>query len=423
MRDTARSGRILFALALLALALASSTYAACPNRLPYAVTPEGFCPFVWAQGLNSPRGMARAANNDLLVVEQSSQQVTVLWDDNGNGVSDEHERALLAKADGLNHAVLIHGLYLYASSASTVYRWPYRAGVRQNLGTPEVVVNSIPTCCDHVTRAIVFDSKGRFYVQLGSGSNVDPNSDHARIHRFNITSIPKGGFNWSAGEIFADGLRNEVGLRFDKQGRLWGVENGIDNVFRADLGGDIHINNPSEELNLFFPELPGLFYGYPYCWSQYNLTTGKPPGTQWATDKFIKDGTHTDAWCQNPHNVQKPQLNLQAHYAPLDIFFYDRTNSSRLPADLNGDAFISAHGSWNRNPPVGFRVLHVFFDKNGMPIKYEPFLAYQGPGDTGDNWPHRPVGLDIGRCVAFGECLYVSSDASGVIIAVGYESS
>jgi glucose/arabinose dehydrogenase len=107
------------------------------------------------------------------------------------------------------------------------------------------VVNSIPTCCDHVTRAIVFDAKGRFYVQLGSGSNVDPNSDvplptprkcaiwwrptlvaiedspqatllrqHARIHRFNITSIPKGGFNWSAGEIFADGLRNEVGLRY-----------------------------------------------------------------------------------------------------------------------------------------------------------------------------------------------------------------
>jgi hypothetical protein len=111
--------------------------------------------------------------------------------------------------------------------------------------------------------------------------------------------------------------------RFDKQGRLWGVENGIDNVFRADLGGDIHENNPSEELNLFFPELPGithsrsvllcssgagrnslidacfvvvvgLFYGYPYCWSQYNLTiTGKPPGTQWATDKFLHDGTHT----------------------------------------------------------------------------------------------------------------------------------
>jgi hypothetical protein len=102
---------------------------------------------------------------------------------------------------------------------------------------------------------------------------------------------------------------------------------------------------------------------------------------------------------------------------------------------------------------VGFRVLHVLMDKNGMPIKYEPFLAYQGPGDTGtaasfscssasfrddldltvnqpfrslirpegDNWPHRPVGLDVGHCASFGECLYVSSDASGVILAVGHE--
>jgi hypothetical protein len=94
-------------------------------------------------------------------------------------------------------------------------------------------------------------------------------------------------------------------------------------------------------------------------------------------------------------------------------------------------------------------------DKNGMPIKYEPFLAYQGPGDTGtaasfscssasfrddldltvnqppsfrslirpegDNWPHRPVGLDVGHCASFGECLYVSSDASGVILAIGHE--
>ena len=47
-------------------------------------------------------------------------------------------------------------------------------------------------------------------------------------------------------------------------------------------------------LNVCWLNLPsGLFYGYPYCWSQYNLTTGKPPGTQWATDKFIKDiGEH-----------------------------------------------------------------------------------------------------------------------------------
>lgn len=48
--------------------------------------------------------------------------------------------------------------------------------------------------------------------------------------------------------MYAIGLRNEVGIRFDKDGRLWGVENGMDNLFRADLGGDIHQNNPGEEL-------------------------------------------------------------------------------------------------------------------------------------------------------------------------------
>jgi len=54
--------------------------------------------------------------------------------------------------------------------------------------------------------------------------------------------------NWSEREVYADGLRNEVGLSFDSEGRLWGVENGADNLFRPDLGGDIHLNNPGEEL-------------------------------------------------------------------------------------------------------------------------------------------------------------------------------
>ncbi len=43
-----------------------------------------------------------------------------------------------------------------------------------------------------------------------------------------------------------------------RYGRIWGVENGIDNVFRSDLGGDIHNTNPSEELNLFFPNTTGI---------------------------------------------------------------------------------------------------------------------------------------------------------------------
>ena len=94
-------------------------------------------------------------------------------------------------------------------------------------------------------------------------NGTDPDTTHARINRFDISSIPSGGINWNTGFVFANGLRNEVGVRFDSAGRLWGVENGVDNLYRADLGGDISNDNPAEELNYFgYPNEGGLFYGY-----------------------------------------------------------------------------------------------------------------------------------------------------------------
>ena len=44
------------------------------------------------------------------------------------------------------------------------------------------------------------------------------------------------------------------------------MENGRDNLTRDDLGGDIHIDNPAEELNLF--ARPAQPYGYPFCFSE-----------------------------------------------------------------------------------------------------------------------------------------------------------
>lgn len=132
----------------------------------------------------------------------------------------------------MNHAVRINGQYLYASNATTVLRWPYTAGDRSNLGTGEVVVFNIP-CCHHVTRSLAFDEQNNLYVQVGSGSNVDPNTLHARVNRFNITDLQDGGIDWNDGYIFANGLRNEAGIRFDLSGNLWGVENGVDNEYRS----------------------------------------------------------------------------------------------------------------------------------------------------------------------------------------------
>jgi glucose/arabinose dehydrogenase len=288
--------------------------------------------------------------------------------------------------------------------------------MRQDLGAPETVVRNVPTCCDHVTRGLAFDPAGKLYVQCGSGANIDEGgaASHAKIHQFN-TPI-SAAVDWASGSLFADGIRNEVGIRFDSRGRLWGVENGMDNVHRADLGGDIHQNNPAEELNLLHS---GFFGGYPYCWSQFNLTQnkGKPIGSQWAHENFINDGTHTDVWCDDNSHVQKPALSMPAHVAPLDLIWY---NGTSFPSEYKGNMFISCHGSWDRNPPIGYYVLRVYTDASGNPQRFEPFFKYQGPGDTGSSWPHRPVGLGVGPCM-LGECLYVSSDQSGMIIGIGYQ--
>merc|ERR1719453_191679 len=91
----------------------------------------------------------------------------------------------------------------------------------------------------HWTRTLAFDATGRLYVSVGSAGNVDADDYRSRIRRFPVPNgIPAGGFDFQTGEVFATGLRNEVGLTFDKDWVLWGVENSGDNLYRSDLGGD-----------------------------------------------------------------------------------------------------------------------------------------------------------------------------------------
>ena len=379
--------------------------------LANASVPPGYCAWTWSSGLSSPRGIVRNANGDLLVVEAGAGRVALLYDDDGNGVSDSGERVTLTTTAGLNHGIAIHGGYLYASSETTVYRWAYTGG-RQSLPSPQTVVSGLPSG-GHVTRTLLFDGQGRLYVSVGSGSNVDPNSGRARVIRFAESTLASGS-TFAQGELFADGLRNEVGLALDAQGRVWGVENGVDDLNRADLGGDIHTDNPGEELNLFAE--PGHFYGYPYCWSEFLLPAGVGlgPRTQWVHPQFMGDGTHTDLWCRDIANVIPPVLVMQAHSAPLDIKFY---GGGAFPTEMTGSAIISYHGSWDRTPATGYKVVHVPFGADGMPNGGPvPLLEYSGAGDTGGGWPHRPVGIETG----VDGRLFVSSDASGVIVAIGY---
>jgi hypothetical protein len=256
---------------------------------------------------------------------------------------------------------------------------------------------------------------------IGSGSNIDDNSDRARVVR-SIAPFPGTTITYPQDfEVVADGTRNEVGLRFDKQGRLWGVENGlddlgVDNNTRQDFG-DIHLTNPGEEVNLFLEEDRQKHYGYPYCWSEglpeggnnRSFPEGLGAGTQWATRL---GNIHTDLWCRNTSNSVPPRFIMQAHSAPLDILFYYGTS---FP-EMNGSvAFVAKHGSWDRplNNTSGRSVSTLWLNQEGYPVREENLLW----GPIGE-WEHRPVGLAVGACKAYGECLFVTDDRSGMIIAL-----
>jgi len=411
--------RVGFVLSLALGALAVAPSCTVSNLLPKSdVSDANYCPFIWSTTLNQPRGLALAKNNDVLVVEAGYGQVTALWDANNDGKSDSTERAVVAKQSGLNHGVAIStsGNYLYASSETDVYRWKYTAGNRTNLGTGEHVISNLP-CCHHETRTLTFNpDESVLYVQSGSGSNNDPDPTHAEIRRWNVSSLKStASVDWSTGEILASGMRNEVGLRFDPSGVLWGVENGVDDVARSDWNiGDIHNDNPCEEINKFDVSKPGQFYGYPYCWSEGILPSppGKGAGTQWLHSDFANNKNYSDAWCQNTANVVPPAHCLPAHNAPLDIYFGSITNVS----GYDQTAYITSHGSWDRTPPDGYRVYWATW--KGAVISHQYFLQYSGSGATGDGWP-RPVGLGIIPC-PWGKCLLITSDSNNEIIGVGY---
>ncbi|MFW6051117.1 MAG: PQQ-dependent sugar dehydrogenase [Myxococcota bacterium] len=376
-----------------------------------ARAPRNHCVWTFANDLAAPRGIFVDGTGQILVVERGEERITALLDRDGDRVSSEDERAVLARAPGLNHGITVHGDHLYASSATTVFRWPYEAGETDALGEPEVVVRGMPDG-GHDTRTLVTDDADRLYVSVGSRGNVDRDSSRARILRFQMGALPEGGFDWPDGELFADGLRNEVALGFDGEGRLWGAQNGSDNLARDDLGGDIHADNPAEDLDRF--DEPGRFYGYPYCWTEYELPEhGRGRGTQWAHPDFMDDGVHDDAWCRDTDHVVRPELAMQAHAAPLDLMFWE---GGALPDALEGDALISFHGSWNRPEPTGYKVVRIVFHE-GDPVRVDPLVEHAGHGDKGDDWPHRPVGLARGPEGA----LLVTSDATGQLLALAAE--
>jgi glucose/arabinose dehydrogenase len=378
------------------------------------VSDPKLCVYVYADGLAAARQMAFAPNGDLFV---NNGAVTVLWDADHDGASQPNERAQFASAAGLNHGLAFSRdqKFVYASSATAVFRWAYVSGQRTAAAAAETVIAGIPSG-GHTTRTLAFDSSGRLYVSVGSASNVDVTQQEwdtrAQIRRFTLpSSLPNGGLAYADGEVIARGMRNEVGLFIDANDHAWSVENGRDNLSDPDLGGDIHNDNPGEEIN-FIDGQGATFYGYPLCFSEYAAAGGMGPGTQWADQTLDPTLQKTDAFCRDTNSVHPPAWAMPAHWAPLGIIQY---TGSSLP--FAGDLLIAAHGSWNRQPAVG-RVIARAHLEQGHVVSLTSIVGEKdsvGALQEG-TWNVRPVDLRQGP----DDAVYVSDDQGGRVLKIGY---
>uniref|UniRef100_A0A7S3E6P9 Hint domain-containing protein n=2 Tax=Rhodosorus marinus TaxID=101924 RepID=A0A7S3E6P9_9RHOD len=192
------------------------------------------------------------------------------------------------------------------------------------------------------------------------------------------------------------------------------VENGADQLIRDDIGGDIHNDNPCEEINQFTSA--GKFYGYPYCFSEGILDNGFGKGkmTQWAWPATFPEASFTDEDCRNEELVKRPAYCLPAHWAPLGFAFQPPSGDDvefPFPSDGEGDMIVFSHGSWNRNPPSGYAVARVKFDiSTGMPTGDDYELIH----DFLETRSVRPVD---GIFLKDGTLLY-TSDSSNELIAI-----
>ena len=375
---------------------------------PEGATPKaapGFAVAAYAAGLDHPRWVYVLPNGDVLVAETAAPQrpeggkgikgwvmkkymqragsavpsanrITLLRDADGDGKAETRSVFL----EGLNSpfGMALVGNALYVANTDAVLRFPYRSGQTRIESKGEKVAG-LPggPLNHHWTKNIIASPDGkRLYATVGSNSNAAENGIDKEERRAAILEIdPASG----ATRLFASGLRNPNGMGWQPQsGALWTVVNE-----RDELGSDLVPDYLTSVQD-------GGFYGWPYSYFGRNVDERvKPP---------------------RPDLVEKaivPDYALGSHVAPLGLVFYDKT---LFPARFAGGAFIGQHGSWNRKPISGYRVVFVPF-QGGRPSSPAPLDILTGFVDGDGKAMGRPVGVAVDGKGA----LLVADDVGNVI--------
>jgi len=263
---------------------------------------------------------------------------------------------------------------LYVSAVSRILRYDDIEQHLDQVQTPVVVIDKLPSDTHHGWKFIAFGPDGKLYVPVGAPCNIcAPDVQrYANILRMN----PDG----SGREVFARGVRNSVGFDWQPDSKtLWFTENGRDM-----LGDDL----PPDELN--HAPRAGMDFGYPHC---HGGDLPDPEfGSQRRCDEFIA-----------------PAQKLGAHVAALGMRFYSGT---MFPSAYRGQIFIAEHGSWNRSKKNGYRISLVRV-QGSKAVAYETFASGWLQGESAWGRPADVLVLPDGS-------LLVSDDHAGAIYRIAY---
>lgn len=308
-------------------------------------------------------------------ITESADRITLFRDENGDGVADQRSVFL----DDLHSpfGMALVGNDFYVANTDAVMRFPYQSG-QVSITTEGEKVTDLPAgpINRHWTKNLIASPDGsRLYAAVGSNSNIGEKGMDKEEGRAAIWEIdPDTGDS----RIFASGLRNPVGMTWEPDsGELWTAVNE-----RDELGGDLvpdYMTSVRE----------GGFYGWPYSYFGQN------------TDPRVEP--------QDPQLVAEalvPDYALGAHTASLGLA---AAEGNTLPRRFRNGMFVGQHGSWNRKPRSGYKVIFVPFEDGesaGMPLDVlTGFLSDDGEARG------RPVGV----AVAADGALLVADDVGNVI--------
>jgi glucose/arabinose dehydrogenase len=350
-----------------------------PDATPTPVAGRRVTAF--ARNLSHPRWLYVLPNGDVLVAESnapagksgigglkgkimaaamkkagaaapSADRITLLRDSDGDGVAETRGTFLSGLHSPFGMALV--GDTLYVANADALVRVPYTTGATRVDAAPEKVVDLPGKGAElnhHWTKSLLASRDGaRLYVGVGSNSNIGENGMAVETDRAAILEVDPQARSY---RVFASGLRNPVGLAWEPHiGALWVVVNE-----RDELGSDLvpdYLTSVRE----------GAFYGWPYSYYGPHVDTRVSPPRPDLVAKAVK-----------------PDYALGAHVAPLGLVFH------------GGGAFIGLHGSWNRRPLNGYKVVFVPFARGRPSGPIEDVLT--GFLDADGNARGRPVGIAV----------------------------